>query len=351
MNKAKKYAQTGAIVLGMGNAIINLIGQLNDTSPNKKLDWGKLLSAAGKGALVGGTGGFILGSIRDNKMSQVFSKYGSIPNYLHNSLNYYKDDNNLLFDKAEQVKTKLNRKFKNDLVETPKFHGSIAKGTSIYGSDIDIQLQFRKDFGTLSDVYYSVSNYVFDEFKDVKLESIREQKHSIGLEFKINDEVKRIDIVPTRQIENDKNDSCLFVNKTGFFEKPTYKKTNSQIQLSSLSFNYREKRIVRLLKIWKAENNLKIKSIHLEWLAKKSFLQKSVSNNIQNALADVILFIASNIEFIRIVDPANTNNIISNTLTTEDKSIISRLCYKMLEDIKKDSRNVIDYFPSLESVA
>lgn len=351
MNKAKKYFQTGAIIFGMGNAIVNLIGQLNDTTPNKKLDWGKLLSAAGKGALVGGTGGFILGKIRDNQMSHVFSKYGSVPNYLHNSLNYYKDDNKLLVDKAEQVKNKLNRKFKNDVVETPKFHGSIAKGTSIYGSDIDIQLQFRKDFGTLSDVYYSVSNYVFDEFKDVKLESIREQKHSIGLEFKINDEVKRIDIVPTRQIENDKNDACLFVNKTGFFEKPTYKKTNSQIQLTSLSFNYREKRIVRLLKIWKAENNLKIKSIHLEWLAKKSFQQKSVSDNIQKALADVILYIASSIEFIRIVDPANTNNIISNTLTKEDKSIISRLCYKMLKDIKKDSRNVIDYFPSLESVA
>jgi predicted nucleotidyltransferase len=351
MNKAKKYAQTGAIVFGLGNAIINLIDQLNNTTSNKKFDWGKLLSATGKGALVGGTGGFIFGSIRDNQMSQVFSKYGSVPNYLHNSLSYFKDDNKLLVDKAEQVKTKLYRKFKNDLAEAPKFHGSIAKGTSIYGSDIDIQLQFRKDFGTLSDVYYSVSNYVFDEFRDVKLENIREQMHSIGLEFKINDEVKRIDIIPTRQIENGKNDTCLFVNKTGFFEKPTYKKTNSQIQLASLTFNYREKRIVRLLKIWKAENNLKIKSIHLEWLAKNSFQKKSVSNNIQKALADVILFIASNIEFIRIVDPANSNNIISNTLTIEDKGFISRLCYKMLEDIKKDSRNVIDYFPSLESIA
>jgi len=317
----------------------------------KKFDWGQLAFAATKGAVFGGAGGFVLGSIRDKKMTHVFSKFGSVPNYLHKSLHYYKDDNTLLLDKAEQVKAKLNQKFKSDLAITPKFHGSIAKGTSIYGSDIDIQLQFKKDFGTLADVYYKVSDYVFDEFKDVKLESVREQKHSIGLEFKIKDELKRIDIVPTRQIDNGSNDTCLFVNKTGFFEKPIYKKTNAQKQLSFLNFNYREKRIVRLLKVWKTENNLKIKSIHLEWLAKKAFQQIAISNNIEKALKDVTHFIASNIEYLRIVDPANSNNIISDTLTNEEKSTISRFCFKMINDITKDKRNIIDYFPSLESVA
>jgi len=351
MNKAKKYAQTGAIVCGVGNAIINAINQLNSKDTKKKFDWGQLAFAATKGAVFGGAGGFVLGSIRDKKMTHVFSKFGSVPNYLHKSLHYYKDDNTLLLDKAEQVKAKLNQKFKSDLAITPKFHGSIAKGTSIYGSDIDIQLQFKKDFGTLADVYYKVSDYVFDEFKDVKLESVREQKHSIGLEFKIKDELKRIDIVPTRQIDNGSNDTCLFVNKTGFFEKPTYKKTNAQKQLSFLNFNYREKRIVRLLKVWKTENNLKIKSIHLEWLAKKAFQQIAISNNIEKALKDVTHFIASNIEYLRIVDPANSNNIISDTLSNEEKSTISRFCFKMITDITKDKRNIIDYFPSLESVA
>lgn len=349
MNKAKTYAQTGAIAFGIGNALINTVNQLNNNQ-NKKFDWEQLAFAAGKGALFGGAGGFVLGSIRDNQMTKVFSKFDSVPNYLHKSLYYYKDDNALLISKAEQVKVKLNQRFKNDLAIAPKFHGSIAKGTSISGSDIDIQLQFKKDSGTLSDVYYSVSNFVFDEFKDANLESVREQKHSIGMEFKIKDEIKRIDIVPVRQIENGNNDTCLFVNKTGFFEKPTYKKTNSRKQLSSLIFNYREKRIIKLLKVWKTENSLKIKSIHLEWLAKKAFEQKSISNNIEKALSDVVYFIAKNIEYMRIVDPANSNNIISNTLTSEEKSTISHFCFKMIEDIKIDKRNIIDYFPCLEAV-
>lgn len=348
MNKGKKYAQNGALIFGIGNAIINTLNQLKSNDPKEKFDWGELLVAAGKGALVGGTGGLILGFIRDAKMTKVFSKFGNVSNYLHESLDYYKDDNTLLVNKAEQVKTKLQLKFNNDLAITPKFHGSIARGTSIYGSDIDIQLEFKKDFGTLADVYYSVSDFIFDEFKDAKLEDVREQKHSIGMEFKIKDEIKRIDIVPTRQTQNRNSDTCLFVNKTGFFEKPTYKKTNSAKQLSSLAFNYREKRIVRLLKVWKSENNLKIKSIHLEWLAKKAFEQKLISNNIEKALSEVVYFIASNIENLRIVDAANSNNIISNTLTVEEKGTISRFCFKMIEDITRDKRNVIDYFPSLE---
>lgn len=348
MNKAKKYAQNGALIFGIGNALINAFNQLNSNDPNKKFDFKQFALATTKGALVGGAGGFILGSFRDSKMTKVFSKYGSVSNYLHESLDYFKDDNTLLLHKAEQVKNKLHHKFNDDLVVTPKFHGSIAKGTSIHGSDIDIQLQFKKDFGTLADVYYSVSDFIFDEFKDVKLEGVREQKHSIGMEFKINEEIKRIDIVPTRQTENKNSDICLFVNNTGFFEKPTYKKTNSLKQLESLAFNYREKRIVKLLKVWKTENNLKIKSIYLEWLAKKAFQQKSLPNNMEKALVDVIYFIATNIEYIRIVDPANSNNIISDTLTIHQKGVISKLCFKMIEDIKKDKRNIIDYFPSLE---
>ena len=351
MNKAKKYAQNGAVIFGLGNALINVFQQMENKNSNIKFNWSQLIVAAGKGAVIGGTGGLLLGSIRDNKMTQVFKKFGSVPNYLHKSLNYFKDDSTLLLDKAEQVKTKLHSKFKNELVIYPNFSGSVAKGTSIYGSDIDIQLQFKRNFGSIAEVYYTVSDFIFDEFKDEKLESIRVQKHSIGMEFKIKDEIKRIDIVPTRQIGNSNNDTCLFVNKTGFFEKPTYKKTNSSKQLSALSFNNREKRIVRLLKVWKTENNLKIKSIYIEWLVKKALEHKPISNNIDKALSDVVNFIASNIEYLRIVDPANTNNIISNTLTIGEKGEISRFCYKMLEDIKKDKRNVIDYFPSLESVA
>lgn len=350
MNKAKKYAQNGALLFGIGNALVNAFNQLNSNDKSKEFDWRQFFNATGKGVLIGGTTGFIIGSLRDNKMTEVLSRYRSVPNYLHKSLDYYKEDNDELLNKAEQIKTKLQDKFFKDLAQKPKLTGSIVKGTSIYGSDIDIQLPFTRDYGSIANVYHSVSDFIFDELEVKEIISVREQKHSIGIEIKMNDEIKRIDIVPTRQIKKGNNDVQLFVNKTGFFEKPTYKKTNSVKQLASLSFNDREKRIIRLLKIWKIENNLKIKSIHLEWLAKKSFAVKPITNKIEKDLTNIIYFIASNIEYLWIVDAANSNNVISNSIKLEEKSTISRFCYKMLDDVKTDKRNIIDYFPSLESV-
>ena len=100
--------------------------------------------------------------------------------------------------------------------------------------------------------------------------------------------------------------------------------------------------------MWKVENNLKLKSIHIEFLVKKAFEKKPMSYGIDKCLLEAISFLAENIMFIKIIDPANTNNIISNSLTYKEKESISEFCYKMIENITKDQRNIIDYFPSLE---
>jgi len=89
MNKAKKYAQNGAVIYGLGNALINVFQQMGNKNPNIKFNWSQLIVATGKGAVIGGTGGLMLGSIRDAKMTQVFKKFRSVPNYLHKSLNYF----------------------------------------------------------------------------------------------------------------------------------------------------------------------------------------------------------------------------------------------------------------------
>lgn len=349
MNKAVKYTTNGALIFGIGNAAINAFKQLNSQNPNQKFDWEKLLKAFGNGALLGGTSGFVIGLFRDNKMSKVITSVGNVPKYLNKTLNYYKEDNTLLLEKAEQVQNKLDSKFKKELANYPNLNGSITKDTSIYGSDIDIQIPFKRNSGSIENVYNSVSDFIFDEFDDEKLVGIRVQKHSIGLEFNIENEIKRIDVIPLRQIDNNSGDTYLYVNNTGFFEKPTYKKTNYLKQLETLQFSAKEKKIIRLLKIWKVENNLKLKSIHIEFLVKKAFEKKQIPYGIEKCLLEIINFLADNIMFIKIIDPANTNNIISNSLTYKEKENISDFCYKMIENINKDKRNIIDYFPSLEA--
>ncbi len=96
MNKALKYATNGALIFGIGNAAINVFQQLKNQNSNQKFDWLKLLKAFENGVLVGGTGGFAIGLIRDNKMSKVITSVGNVSKYLTKTLNYYKDDNKLL---------------------------------------------------------------------------------------------------------------------------------------------------------------------------------------------------------------------------------------------------------------
>ena len=347
MNKALKYATNGVLIFGIGNATINIFQQLNNPNSNQKFDWLKFFKAFGNGAVVGGTGGFAIGLIRDNKMSKNIASVGNVPKYLNKTLNYYKDDNTLLLEKAEQIQNKLDSKFKKELANYPNLNGSITKDTSIYGSDIDIQIPFKRNSGSIENVYNSVSDFIFDEFEDAKLVGIRKQKHSIGLEFNIENEIKRIDVVPLREVDNNSGDTYLYVNNTGFFERPTYKKTNYLKQSKTLQFSAKEKKIIRLLKVWKVENNLKLKSIHIEFLVKKAFEKKQIPYGIEKCLLETISFLAENIMFIKIIDPANTNNIISNSLTYKEKESISEFCYKMIENLTKDQRNIIDYFPSL----
>ena len=349
MNKALKYATNGVLIFGIGNATINIFQQLNNPNSNQKFDWLKFFKAFGNGAVVGGTGGFAIGLIRDNKMSKVIASVGNVPKYLNKTLNYYKDDNTLLLKKAEKIQNKLDTKFKKELANYPNLNGSITKDTSIYGSDIDIQIPFKRNSGSIDNVYNSVSDFIFDEFEDAKLVGIREQKHSIGLEFNIENEIKRIDVVPLREVDNNSGDTYLYVNNTGFFERSTYKKTNYLKQSKTLQFSAKEKKIIRLLKVWKLENNLKLKSIHIEFLVKKAFEKKQIPYGIEKCLLETISFFAENIMFIKIIDPANSNNIISNSLTYKEKESISEFCHKMIENIAKDKRNIIDYFPSLEA--
>lgn len=173
MNKALKYATNGALIFGIGNAAINVFQQLNNQNSNQKFDWLKLLKAFENGVLVGGTGGFAIGLIRDNKMSKVITSVENVSKYLTKTLNYYKDDNKLLLEKAEKVRKKLDYKFNKELANYPNLNGSITKDTSIYGSDIDIQIPFKRDFGSIENVYYTVSDFIFDEFQDTKLVGIR----------------------------------------------------------------------------------------------------------------------------------------------------------------------------------
>lgn len=71
MSKTRKFTIIGAYIGGLGNAFLNILQQLNEieNTPEQKFDWTRLLSAGGKGALLGAASGSIVGSIADYRNS------------------------------------------------------------------------------------------------------------------------------------------------------------------------------------------------------------------------------------------------------------------------------------------
>lgn len=339
MNKSIKYSINGALLGGTFNAILNALIQYSETNDDE-FDWNNFLKSFATGALVGGATGFIVGAIRDNKMNNVLVYAGGAAGVLKQTLERHNAySNEYLLCKAQEIQANLDKEFGLYLSEYPLIQGSHEKGTAISDSDIDIHIKLNKNFGTIGEVRGYIEDYFKHEYKDAQLIRVRSQEWSIGLFFSINGEEKRIDIVPMREVENGKGDTFIYSKK-----QDSIKKTNANRQRAVLTFTAKQKNIIKLLKGWKKENGLKISSTYIELLVKRAFNEIAIPRGIDKTLLVIIEYIANNITTLRIVDPANTNNVISENLTRIEKIEIQDFCIKMLDDIRKDNRNILDYF-------
>lgn len=123
-----------------------------------------------------------------------------------------------------------------------------------------------------------------------------------------------------RKQSGNTNDHWLYVSK-----QDTWKQTNIQKHINDISGSGRLNEI-KLLKIWRELNGLDFPSIYLEYLIINTLSSKSLD---VAKLADNFLFLlrelakdTSNPLDSRIVDPANSNNILSDLLTASEKENI-----------------------------
>lgn len=339
MNKAVKYSINGALIAGGINAVLNLISQFNDLEPNQNIDIFKVLKSFGEGAIVGGVSGLALGALKDEQMEEALIYAGGTAGFIKKSLDKYSYNDTDLPKKATQLQQILYKKFGNFLSEYPTLSGSTQKGTATKSSDIDIHVKFNKEAGTLYEIRDLIEDFFDESYNDNKLLKIRSQEWSVGLFFKIKNEDKRIDIVPMREIENGNGDTFLYSKN-----KQTIKKTNAYKHDQVFRFTEKQKKIIILLKGWKKENDIKISSTYLELLVLRAFNEIHFPRGIDNTLLSMIDYIGTNITYLRLFDPANTNNVISDSLTYSEKEAIQSFCFKMLDEIRKDKRNVMDYF-------
>lgn len=196
----------------------------------------------------------------------------------------------------------------NNNITEKKFSGSIAKGTCVsLSTDADIFISLSSSVtNTLKEIYDSL----FDAIKNAGY-SPRKQNVSIGLRVNNYD----IDLVPGKRQSQYGNDHSLYKNKANSWTKTNIDKHVSIVQ-SSNKINE-----IKILKIWKKLHNLEFPSFFLE-MAVMDALKYSRSGLSDNVLSS-LTFLRDQIENVRYVDPANSNNIISDDCTKSEKAAIS----------------------------
>jgi hypothetical protein len=197
--------------------------------------------------------------------------------------------------------------------------GSRAKGTAIsMASDVDYLISLRANCnatnGGLKSIYDSLHTHLKSKYNPVR-------KQNVSFRIKIGD--LEIDITPARKHSGNTNDHWLYLSKLD-----TRRQTNIQKHITDISGCGRLNEI-KLLKIWRELNKLDFPSIYMEYLtigilSGKSKDAKNLTDNFRFILQALSKNLSNPLNS-RIVDPANSTNILSNLLTlTEKKAIVSK---------------------------
>lgn len=191
-----------------------------------------------------------------------------------------------------------------------KDSGSRAKGTAIsLASDVDYLVSLtsncHENNGGLKAIYDSLYNKLSSQYQNVRKQNVSVRVNLNGLE---------IDITPGRKQSGNSNDHSLYVSKSN-----TWKQTNIQKHIWDISQSGRTDEI-KLIKIWRELNKLDFPSIYLEYLMKDNILLNrstninNISDNVWHVLNELAKDIGNPLNS-RIVDPANSANILSDLLT------------------------------------
>lgn len=188
------------------------------------------------------------------------------------------------------------------------YSGSIAKGTALsLSSDADVFISLSS---TTPDSSADIYATLYNAFTQAGYQA-KKQNVSIGLTAG----GYQIEFVPGKRQSQYGYDHSLYKNKTG-----SWTKTNVKTHISEVAGSGRLDEI-RLAKIWRTLHGLDFPSFYLE-LAVIDCLTGSALGAVSDNFWKVLGFLAGNFPTRRYLDPANTNNVISDDLTQSEKQAI-----------------------------
>jgi hypothetical protein len=205
-----------------------------------------------------------------------------------------------------------------------RYSGSHAKGTAVKGgTDVDLFISLSSNFRPrLKETYFSLHDHFLD-FSPIK------QNVSIGLICY----GMKVDLVPAHRQNNLGYDHSIYLSR-----QDTWMKTNIDKHITTVSTSGRLQEI-KILKIWRNQKGLDFPSFYLE-LVVLNALENCKSSSISNNVLRVLEFLRKEFLSKKYIDPANSNNTISDDLNETEKLAIAIQAHN---DLKKLHWNSIVY--------
>jgi hypothetical protein len=190
------------------------------------------------------------------------------------------------------------------------FHpsGSFMKGTAVKsGTDIDLFISLSETTKeTLKEIHDKLFARLVDKGYPPKRQNVSLHIRAFGYS---------VDLVPGKRQNPDSTDHSLYVRKAG-----TWQKTNVLTHITAVRTANRL-REVRLMKLWRNQLGLDFPSFYLELVVARALAGRPATLEIN--ISTVFEYLRDSFTAARFVDPANTNNVISDELTMADKQKIA----------------------------
>ncbi len=197
-------------------------------------------------------------------------------------------------------------------VGNPRFYyaGSYAKKTMLRESfDLDLVVYFPPtDQFTVKAFYEGVeSRLMTNKYKT--------QRHNVAIRL-LYEGGFHIDVVPGRAVDN----SFMYANLYSP-EKDSTKRTSIKLHIDAVRSGGNQD-VIKLTKLWRLRHQVNLGSFAIELVVAKSLTGKRIEP-LADRFWEVLGFLRDDIGSTRLVDPANSNNIVSDDISSSDKLAIA----------------------------
>ena len=201
-------------------------------------------------------------------------------------------------------------KWANIYLRDVSVSGSNAKGTAIRGkTDVDLFISLKSDTKeSLKDIFTILHTCMIENgYQSAQKQNVSVHVLHHGIE---------VDLVPAVNFGGNSEDHWLYVNRPN--RERT--KTNVAKHIALIQSSGRTNEII-ITKIWRQKHRLDFPSFYLEIVVLEALKYKR--DGFASNFMSILEYLSTSFESARFLDPANSNNIISDDLTDAEKKTIA----------------------------